>query len=254
MLHAADIHIYRKHCVCLLSGYQFLVIMIVHIAQEIPGRTRPLRHGVGLALGRLAAHRALTVDPLLNSGKRRLPCSCRLIGLYLRQSKRKLFFRHRDIAAVRTVHDRNRLAPVALTGKYPVAQLIIHGCTSDSPFFYDMRRFLLKDCRLHAIPLAGIDHGAACLRISFCHMFDLFAVFGNNLDDRNTKLRRELKVTVIVGRNTHDRTRTIISQNIIRQPDRGLLPIQRVDGIASGEYTRLLLILHTVHIRLHGCI
>ena len=37
MLHAADIHVYRKQGVRLLSGYQFLVIVIIHIAQEIPG-------------------------------------------------------------------------------------------------------------------------------------------------------------------------------------------------------------------------
>ena len=37
MLHTADIHIYRQHLVRLLAGYQFFVIVVVHIAQEIPG-------------------------------------------------------------------------------------------------------------------------------------------------------------------------------------------------------------------------
>ena len=37
MLHAADIHVYRKQGIRLLSGYQLLIIVIIHIAQEIPG-------------------------------------------------------------------------------------------------------------------------------------------------------------------------------------------------------------------------
>ena len=36
MLNAADIHIYGEHLIRFFSGYQFVLIMAVYIAQEIP--------------------------------------------------------------------------------------------------------------------------------------------------------------------------------------------------------------------------
>ena len=252
VLYAADIHIYRKHLVCLFSGNQFLVIVIIHIAQEIPGRPCPLRHGVGLSLGRLSTYRALAVHPLVNSSQWRFSGSGRLIGFYLRQAKRKFFFRYRNGSAVRTMHDRNWLAPVSLAGEYPVTQLVVHGCPAKSALLDDMRRLFLKYRGFHAIPFSGIDHSSCRFCIGFCHIFDFLAVLGDNLDDRNSKLGCKFKVTVVMSRNAHDGSCTIIRQNVIRQPDWSLLPVQRVDRVTSGKYAGLFLILHTVYVRLHG--
>ena len=70
MLYAADIHVNRKIFVRLFPGHQFLAVVAVHIAKEIPGGTSPLGHGVGLTLCRCAADRARGIDPLLNAGQR----------------------------------------------------------------------------------------------------------------------------------------------------------------------------------------
>ena len=99
----------------------------------------------------------------------------------------------------------------------------------------------------HAVPVAGIDHNAGSLGISLSHVLDLFAVFGDDLNDRDVEFLSKLKVTVIMGRYAHDGAGTIVSQYIIGQPDGNLFAVQRVNRIATGEDAGLLLILHTVY-------
>ena len=152
------------------------------------------------------------------------------------------------------MNNRNRLAPVTLSGKYPVAQLIIDGLFPQATRLDHRRRLLFEYRGLHAVPFTGIDHSAARLCVGLCHVPDLFSVLGNDLNDRNIELLRKFEVTVIVGRHTHDRTGTIVRQHIIRQPDRHFSSVQRVDGIASGKYPGLFLILHPIHIGLHGSV
>ena len=53
-------------------------------------------------------------------------------------------------------------------------------------------------------------------------------------------------------RYTHDRSGTVISENVIGQPDRHLCTVQRVDRVGSGKYAGLFLILHTVYVGFHG--
>ena len=53
-------------------------------------------------------------------------------------------------------------------------------------------------------------------------------------------------------RHTHDGSGTVICQYIVREPDRHFRTVQRIDGIGSCEHTCLLLVLHTVHVGLHG--
>ena len=70
MLYTTDIHIYRKHLVRFFSGNQFFVIVTVHITQEVPRRTSPLRHGICLTFCVFSTNRTLAVYPLFDSGKR----------------------------------------------------------------------------------------------------------------------------------------------------------------------------------------
>ena len=145
MLYTTDIHIYRKHLVRFFSGNQFFVIVTVHITQEVPGRTSPLRHGICLTFCVFSTNRTLAVYPLFDSGKRRFSGSCRFIRIYIRQTQRQLFFRYRHCSTFRTVYNRNRLSPVTLTGEYPITQLIVYSCFSNSTLFNDMWSFFLEN-------------------------------------------------------------------------------------------------------------
>ena len=251
MLYTADIHIYWKVFVCFFSGYQFFVVFVIHIAEEIPGRTCPLRHGIGLSLGWRTTAWASGIYPLINSSQRRFSCAGRLIGFYFWKSQRKLVFRNRYVSAFWTVNDGNRLAPVTLTGEYPVTKLIIYCLSSDSHLLDHFRSFFLQNCRFHAVPVSGVDHSSGSFCISLCHIFDFFSVLSDYLDDRNIEFCCKFKVTVIMSRYTHDSSCTIISQYVIRKPDRHFLSIKWIDGVGSCEYAGLLFILKTVYVRLH---
>ena len=152
------------------------------------------------------------------------------------------------------MNDRDWLSPVTLTGEYPVTQLVVYCCASDSHLFDHMWSFFLKHRRLHTVPLTGVDHCSDCICICLSHILDLFSVFCDNLNDRNIEFCCELEVTVVMCRYTHDCSCTVVSQYIIRQPDRCLCSIQWVDRIASCENSCLLFVLHTVNIGLHRCI
>ncbi len=62
-----------------------LSLWLIHITQEIPGRTCPLRHGVGLSLCRSAARGHLQFTHR-RCCQRRFTGTCRLVALNLRKS------------------------------------------------------------------------------------------------------------------------------------------------------------------------
>ena len=225
MLNTADIHINRQIFVRFLAAHQFLVVFIVHIAEEVPGGAGPLRHGIGLSLRRRAADRAGGIYPPVNVGQRGFSRSCRLIGFHLGKKQRKLILRHRYAAALRAVNNRDRLAPVTLAGEYPVTQLIINCFAANSHFFNHHRCFFLEHRAFHAVPFAGIDHGAGSIRIGFFHIFDFLTILGNYLDYRNIEFSGKFKVSVIMGGNAHNRARAIICKHVIGKPDRNLCAV-----------------------------
>ena len=88
-----------------------------------------------------------------------------------------------------------------------------------------MRGFLLQHRGLHAVPLAGINHHAARLGISLRHVLDFLAVLGDDLDNRDAELRRELEIAVVMRGHAHDGPRTVIRQHVVGQPNRHLGPV-----------------------------
>ena len=60
------------------------------------------------------------------------------VAFHIGQLQRKLIFRKRHIATLITVNDRDRLAPVTLSGKYPVTQLIVRFRCANAVLFRDI--------------------------------------------------------------------------------------------------------------------
>ena len=204
VLHASDIHVHGQVLVRLLPGHQLLVVVAVHVAQEIPGGTGPLRHGVGLPLGRSAADRAGGVHPLVDGRQRGLAGTGGLVALHLRQAQGQLVLGNRHAAALGAVDDRDRLAPVALAGEYPVAQLVVHRLVAKALLLDHVGGFLFQYRGLHAVPVAGI---------------------GDDLHDGQAELLGELEVAVVVGGHAHNRAGAVVSQHVIGQPDGRLGPV-----------------------------
>ena len=134
MLHTAVIPVNRAPVFHGLFRSKRLIVMRIHIAQEVPGRTCPLRHGIGFTFCRTAAARTGRVDPFGNVGKRRMSVIRRFIAFYLGKQQREILFIQRNSTAFRAMYNRNRFAPIALTGEHPVTELKVDLCFADSLF------------------------------------------------------------------------------------------------------------------------
>src|SRR5579884_273331 len=100
-------------------AYEPLVIMRIAETQVIPARAGPLRHGVGFA------YRFIGVtNPFPGFRQRRFTCAGRLVILQRRRDYGQLALLQRAMFSV-FPNDGERLAPVTLTRKEPVAQLVI---------------------------------------------------------------------------------------------------------------------------------
>ena len=132
VLHSTVVPVYRHPVFQLLRVCQALVIVRIDITQEVPGRTCPLRHGIGLSSCIASAFRALAFYKGINLSQRRFTLHTRLKVFYLRQTKRQLLIRNRNNTTVITVNDWNRLAPVSLTVECPVFHLELNTCTANA--------------------------------------------------------------------------------------------------------------------------
>ena len=226
MLHAAVVPVDRHPVVNLLSVRELLAVMRVAVAKEIPGGTRPLRHGIGLTLCRTAALRAGAVHERLDLRKRRLTVLTGLKVIHIGQAERKLLVRNRDHTAVRAVNQRNRLAPVTLTVKGPVLHLELHTRVADAllreEFEHARNRILLVG---HTVQEVGVNHDAVAA-VGF--LLEIAAL--NDRDNLSAEALCELVVALVVRRHRHNRAGAVAHHDIVRNENRNLLAADRIDG------------------------
>ena len=87
MLHAAVVPVHLSPVLQGLLGRQSLVVVGIHIPQEVPAGAGPLGHGVGLALGRAAAAGAGGVYPVGHLGDGGFAVVSGLVALHLGQEQ-----------------------------------------------------------------------------------------------------------------------------------------------------------------------
>ena len=111
MLHTAVIPVDRSPVLKRFFAGKSLVIVRVHIPQEVPGRASPLRHSIGFTFSRTAAARAGGIDPVSMPCKRAFAVLARLKVGDFRQTERQFTFRNRLPAAFFTLDHRDGFAP-----------------------------------------------------------------------------------------------------------------------------------------------
>ena len=121
VLHTAIVPVDRQPVFKCFRTCQCLVIVRIGITQEIPGRSSPLRHCIGLTLCRTTTAWTSRIYPVGHCCKRRFSVVCRHITFYFRKKQRQLALIDRHIPTFIAVNNRNRLPPVTLTGEYPVS-------------------------------------------------------------------------------------------------------------------------------------
>ena len=262
---AADVEIDREPRFQQLRIRERLAVVRIDIAEVVPAAARPLRHRVRFANALLARGGIDDVDPFRRLRERRLASSRRLVVGEFRKRKRQILFRHERLRAVLPVYDGERLAPVALARKEPVAELVLRLRLSDALFLepLDHRR----PRRLDGKPVqeTGIDHHAGrdvgkslgagirnagirprsirCLRRPV--RLDGRTAFGrfHHLVDRKPENLRELEVALVVRGNGHDRAGAVARENVVGNENRKLVAVHGIDARYSFEfYARLLLV------------
>ncbi len=200
-----------------------LVVVRVDVAQEVPGRVDERVHRVGIAPRRAAALRAVDRHVLLVLSERRL--ALRGVVLDVGQDHRQLVLGHRHDTAPLTVDEGDRAAPVALTGHAPVAQAVVDR-RLPAPFRLERLDDRARTVgRRQPVEAAGVD--------------ELPVLVDHDLRGQREGLG-ELAVALVVGGDGHDRSGPVIHQDVVGDPDRQALAVDRVDRVQAGEDAGLL--------------
>src|SRR4029453_6377214 len=211
MLHAADVLGYRHPAAHIRGIERALLVTRRAVAEEVPRRVDEGIHGVGIALRRPAALRAVHVDPAGRRSQRRGSLGDEIGARQVWQLNRQLIIGHRHLPTPLAVDDRYRASPIALPAQQPVPQPEGDRTFADTvgfPLFED-----LADAGLfagQAVQWIGVDVGAVAGRRDTrgdwirSASVDHFA-YGQ------AEGQSEVQVTLIMGRHRHDRSRTVLS-------------------------------------------
>ena len=142
--------------------------------------------------------------------------------------------RHKRSISIRLEINRNRLSPITLTSKNGISQTVIYLSSTNFIFFQIGHQFRSRFFVIQAIYHARIDifsfFGGICLGFDVCLGIQ-------NRDDGQTEMRRKIPVTLIARRYAHYGTCSITRQNVICNPNRHTLAVERIDAVRTGKRT-----------------
>src|SRR5215475_3647506 len=113
-------------------------------------------------------------------------------------------------------NDWERLAPITLTRKKPVAQFVIDRALAEAALFQPLRDFSNRVARLQPINNRRIDRNAVADESDRIFVARRL----NDLADRQIEFAREFQVALVVRGNGLNSTGAVAQQNVIRDPDR----------------------------------
>ncbi len=163
-----------------------------------------------------------------------------------RQDNRQPIFRRRHDDTIFKRHHRNWRAPVALAGNPPIAQAIVHLALADALRHQRIGNGIEARLEVQTIKFTGIEQNAffghrlsAEIRLTTVGITD-------NRFHRQVIFAGELKITLVMSRHRHDRTRAVIHQHKIGDPDGQHFAGQRMHHMQAGGHA---LFIHRGHVR-----
>ena len=202
VLGAADVQVHAtrraaSHPVALrFFADEAFVVMRIAKSEVIPARTGPLRHGVCLAQRFVGI-----TNPIFRFRQWRFAGSGWLIIFQRRWNDRQFIFAERLVLSV-LPNNGQRLAPITLPRKQPVAQLVIDRTFSGAVLLKPFGDFLFRFRTWQAINYRRVD------RNSFADKSNRIFVSRrlHHFPDRQIEFSSKLQIALIVGRYAHDCT------------------------------------------------
>ena len=153
---------------------------------------------------------------------------------------------------VLVVDDGEGLAPVALAGEQPVAQLVLDLLVASTFLLQPLNDGGDGDVLVQAIDVqAGVIGGVHARTVTDVRLLCNVTTC-NNLADWQTEGSGELVVALIVGRDSHDGTGAVANQDVVGNEYRHLFAADRVGGVSAQEDAGLLLVLLALQVGLGG--
>ena len=128
---------------------------------------------------------------------------------------------------------RNGFSPIALSAEHPVAQAIGHSSFAFTVFLQPFYDLLLCLFNVQSVEYPGVDHDSV-----FGEGLLAYVPSRYDLNDWKSVFPGKLPVALVVGRYGHDGPRAIGGEDVISDPDRDSLVIDRIYRICSRENTR----------------
>ena len=132
--------------------------------------------------------------------------------------------------------DRERLAPIPLPRKKPVAQFVVDRAFAEAAFFQPLGDLANRFARWKTVNDWRVDRDAVADKPN--RFFS--GRWLNNLANWQIKFARKFEIALVVRRHGHDRAGAISEQNVIGDPDRNFLVVDRIDRERAGEDASLL--------------
>ena len=205
--------------------------------KEIPGGTHEGVHRVRFPLGIAPAGGTRHIHPvlLLTEWGPAFPGQINATGQFHRQ----LIARHRDRSAAGAVNHGDRATPVALARDQPIPKAVRDLAAGPSVFRSRGGDGGFGCGRLAAIKVSRVDQDAGFrpgVAITDCRTGPLGI---NHLTDGEAVALGEHHVALVMGRNSHHRSGSIVGQNVISDPDRQRLAIDRVGHRGANRHATL---------------
>ena len=216
------------------------------VALEVPGAVHKRVHRIGFTLSISTALRALALEERFALVER---IAAAVRDQILGQNDRQILFGHRDGTAVRAVDDRNRGAPVALTGDAPVTQTELHLLFTQAPgtqiggngvhAFLDAETVVFAG--VHQVGVAGL------VTVPFLPGVggEGFPFDSHHLTDREVVFRGKSEVTFVMSRHSHHGAFTVAHEDVVGDPDFNRFVRERMSHGKAGGHT---LLFHGGHI------
>ena len=265
MLNAANVLIDGHPAVNLSGIKRFFRVVWIGITHVVPRRARKSIHRVSFAVSRLTAFRTRCFRKAFMRCQSFPRCKVNIF----RKHNGKIFFRNGNQTAIIAINSRNRIAPITLARNKPIAQTELNGFTTATLSFkisndgiYRWRVLAAYEARVFSRLNQNTFIGISSIPINRINLSFLNAIEFREQrvilvqDDRNDRqiiLTCKFEVALVTARNRHYRTSTVIAHDVVGNPNRNLVAIDRVNHIAARESTMLFTIALRAFNRTYFC-